>query len=264
MRSIGRRREPAPARDERGVQSSMRSQLDLLIGDRRRLIFGLSVTSIVSGFTEAGTLAIVAQVAAELVGKATPQKAGLFHVHASVGTLLLIGFGLAILRLALQMPLSILPARIAADVQFGCAAKIFSAFTRASWDAQSRDREGLLQETMTSQTARRRRGTAGDQADHLVFDIPRADGLRRRAEPIRRGSRVRDRAGDVRGAAAACELSGPGAAENSRKLRSVCQRASPRPTGSPRRRRCSAWWPRRTRACAACCAMYAISSTARS
>ncbi|MGD0452038.1 MAG: ABC transporter ATP-binding protein [Solirubrobacteraceae bacterium] len=133
----------------------MRSQLDLLIGDKRRLIAALSCCSIVAGFTEAITLAIIAQVAATLVShsKDASAKSSLFHVHASVGTLLWIGFALTALRLFMQWPLSVLPARISAEVAAGLRTKIFRAFTHASWDVQSRDREGQLQEIMTSQTS---------------------------------------------------------------------------------------------------------------
>jgi ATP-binding cassette subfamily B protein len=138
----------------------MWSQLDLLIGDRRRLIAGVSICSVIAAFTEAGALAIIAQVAADLVGgsKNAHAKAGIFHLHASTGTLLWVGFALTLVRFVLQWPLSTLPARIAADVQAGLRTKIFRAFTRASWDVQSSDREGTLQEVMTSQTAQ---ATAG-------------------------------------------------------------------------------------------------------
>jgi ATP-binding cassette subfamily B protein len=159
---------PGPSEHgERSPQSSMRSQLNLLIGDKRRRIATLSLTSIFAAFTEAGILAVVAQVAAALVnGKSIHSQTGIFHFHAAIGTLLWIGFGLALLRLALQWPLSILPARIAADVQAGLRKKIFRAFAGASWDVQSRDREGQLQEIMTNQTSQ---ATAGAlQATALV------------------------------------------------------------------------------------------------
>ena len=145
---------PRPAGGDQPPRGSMRSQLELLIGNKRRLIVSLSVLSILSGVTEAATLAIVAQVAATLVkGKGVHGKTGLFDVHASVGTLLWIGLALTLLRLFLQWPLSVLPARIAADVQMSLRTRVFQAFTRASWDVQSRDREGQLQEIMTSQTS---------------------------------------------------------------------------------------------------------------
>ena len=73
------------------------------------------------------------------------------------------------LRLLLQIPLSILPARIAADVQASLRTRLFDAFTRASWTVQSTDREGQLQETMTGQVMQAdRRRAAGDDADHRV------------------------------------------------------------------------------------------------
>ena len=131
----------------------MRSQIDLLIGDKRRRIVTLSAISIISGFTEAALLAVVAQSAAALVnGKSIHAQTGIFHLHATVGTLLWVGLALASLRLALQWPLSVLPARIASDVQAGLRERVFRSFTRASWGVQSQDSEGTLQEVMTSQT----------------------------------------------------------------------------------------------------------------
>jgi ABC-type multidrug transport system fused ATPase/permease subunit len=164
-----RRDKPAEGGDH-PPRSSMRSQLDLLIGDKRRLIAALSSTSILSAFAEAGLLAVIAQVAASLVnGKAVHAQTGIFNVHASVGTLLWIGLGLAVLRFTLQLPLSLLPARIAADVQSGLRMRIFRSFTRASWGEQSRDREGQLQEIMTNQTSQ---ATAGAlQATALITSL---------------------------------------------------------------------------------------------
>jgi ATP-binding cassette, subfamily B, bacterial len=145
----------ASARAARVSEPSIRSQLDLLIGERRRLIVALSFCSIVAGFTEAGTLAVIAQVAASLVSKSkvASGKSSIFHIHASVGTLLWVGFALTAIRIVMQFPLSILSARIGAEVAAGLRTRIFHAFTHSSWDVQSRDREGLLQEIMTNQTS---------------------------------------------------------------------------------------------------------------
>jgi ABC-type multidrug transport system fused ATPase/permease subunit len=132
---------------------SMRRRVSLLLGDRRRSVAVLAVCSIFSGFCEAGTLALIAQIASSLVtGKKTVHFNHAFiHLNASLWTLILIAFGLTLLRLLLQFPLSILPARIAANVQGNLRTALFDAFTRASWSVQSRDREGQLQETTTSQ-----------------------------------------------------------------------------------------------------------------
>jgi ATP-binding cassette subfamily B protein len=147
-------------RGRRGKTGSLWSQLRPLLGERRASVASLASLSVLSGFTEAGILAVVAQAAASLVSGATEVNAGIgpFHVHTSVGTLLAIAAALAVLRLVLQIPISYLPARMAADVQAQLRTSLFGAFTRASWAAQSRDREGHLQEMMTSQVVQATQG----------------------------------------------------------------------------------------------------------
>ena len=134
-------------------RSSVWSQLRPLLGDRRGSIVALVVGSILSGFTEAGILAIVAEVATTLVNRVTRVhiEIGPLHVEATVGALLATALVLAVIRIALQVLISFLPARIAADVQGQLRRRMFEAFTHASWGMQSRDREGHLQEIMTSQ-----------------------------------------------------------------------------------------------------------------
>ena len=131
----------------------MRSRVSLLIGDRRGLVAALALSSVVSGFTEAATLAIVAELSATLVKgeKRVSLNIGPLHAHARPGSVIAVALVFVLLRLGMQFPISILPARIAADVQAGLRTRLFHAYTRASWGVQSRDREGQLQETMTSQ-----------------------------------------------------------------------------------------------------------------
>jgi ATP-binding cassette, subfamily B, bacterial len=134
---------------------SMRARMSILIGDKRRLVVALAVGSILSGFTEAVTLALLAQIATSLARgtKHVHQHIGPFAIHTGVPTLLKIAFGFTILRLLLQVPISYLPSRIAADVQRTMRIRLVHSFTRASWAVQAQDREGLLQETMSSQVA---------------------------------------------------------------------------------------------------------------
>jgi ATP-binding cassette, subfamily B, bacterial len=129
------------------------AQLQPLLGDRRGSIAMLAITSMLSGVTEAGVLTIVAQVATSLVNGHTHIRLdkGPLHTNVSVGQLLAIAFVLAAVRVALQVRVAYLPARIASEVQGRLRRRMFGAFTRASWDMQSRDREGHLQEIMTSQ-----------------------------------------------------------------------------------------------------------------
>jgi ATP-binding cassette, subfamily B, bacterial len=156
------RRKRAPG----ASAAPMRERLSLLIGDRRRLIGLLAVCSIFSGFTEAATLALVAQLAAQVVGgghKGTQHNPvlSLVNLHASIDMQILIAFGLCVLRLLLQIPLSVLPARISAEVMARLRSELFDAFSRASWTVQSRGSEGNLQEIMTNQVAQAVNGVSG-------------------------------------------------------------------------------------------------------
>lgn len=130
-------------------------RMGLLLGERRGLIAALVIASLLSGMTEAGILAILAQTATALASGASHVEisAGPLDGSVSVGALLAAGAALALLRFALQTVLAAIPARIGTDMQARLRRELFDAFTRASWAIQSRDREGHLQELMTDQMA---------------------------------------------------------------------------------------------------------------
>jgi ATP-binding cassette subfamily B protein len=155
------RRSSAPKEDV--GELSMLKRLNVLLGDRRRTVVALAATSLISGFAEAGTLALIAEVGASFVGhqkKVHIHLAGL-NTSFSIVTLLAIALGLALIRLAMQIPISILPSRIASEVQASLRTKLFHSYTAASWEVQSLDREGQLQDTMTSQTMQATGGAVG-------------------------------------------------------------------------------------------------------
>jgi ABC-type multidrug transport system fused ATPase/permease subunit len=141
-------------------RSPMWSRMRVLVGNRRGMVVILAITSVLSGLAEAAVLATIAQVATALVDRASRVnlEIGPLHLVTDVWTLLLIAAGLAVVRIALQVPTSALPARLAADVQAQLRTGLFYAFTRASWEVQSRDREGHLQEMMTSQVVQASQG----------------------------------------------------------------------------------------------------------
>jgi len=140
----------------RASEGTMRGRLSALLGDRKKFVLLLAVLSIFSGATEAATLGLIAVLATRLVrtghGSAAHHSTlSILEFHQGTGTLILIGFALCGLRLVFQLPLATLSARIASDVQARLRTELFDAFNRASWSVQSRDREGQLQEVMTSQ-----------------------------------------------------------------------------------------------------------------
>lgn len=124
----------------------------------------LAGASVGAGLAEAGVLALAAQVAAAMVvgDDVIGADLGPAGVELGVGAALAVAFALAVVRLLLQLVLAWLPARISADVQARLRGDVFEAFTRASWPAQADERDGHLQELMTSQI---------DQAVYAVLNI---------------------------------------------------------------------------------------------
>ncbi len=146
---------PIPPEQDAGRYST-RERISLLIGNKRGLVVWLAVCSIVSAIFEAVFLAVLSEIALALVSgskRVTGRNSHLsfIHLHAPVGTLILVALGLVLGRTILQIPISILPARISAEVQARIRKEVFAAFTRASWGVQSMEREGHLQEVMTGQ-----------------------------------------------------------------------------------------------------------------
>ena len=132
--------------------SSIGRRLSFVVGDRRRLVVLLGVCSILGGFIEAATLVMIAQLAVSVVGGTHKHHAlSIVDLHLSIGTEILIAFGLVVLRLLFQIPLSLLPAWIGSQVTARMRVELFDAFSRASWTVQSQGREGSLQEILTGQ-----------------------------------------------------------------------------------------------------------------
>jgi ABC-type multidrug transport system fused ATPase/permease subunit len=134
-------------------ESSTWRQLNALLGDQRREVAVLGIASVLTGFTESGILAILAQTASALVDGSSRVRItlGPLNLDEKLGILFAIGIGLGFVRLALQGVISVVPARMAAHTQERLRREVFGTFTRASWGEQARDREGHLQELMTNQ-----------------------------------------------------------------------------------------------------------------
>ncbi len=97
---------------------------------------------------------MVAQAAAAMVNRPSQVHISLgpVGVTGTIGGLLAIGLVLVLVRFLLQFVICIVPAQIAADMMVRIRSQVLSAFIRASWAEQSRDREGLLQELLTNQS----------------------------------------------------------------------------------------------------------------
>jgi ABC-type multidrug transport system fused ATPase/permease subunit len=135
------------------MRRSRRVLVRFLLGERRSSVVALAAGSVLAALSEAGILAITAQVATGLVdgGNRARVRLGPIHLNTTLTALLIVALGLCVLRLVLQIVISYYPAVIAGDVQAAMRSELYAAFTQASWGLQSQDREGHLQELMTNQ-----------------------------------------------------------------------------------------------------------------
>lgn len=138
------------------------ARIRLLLGNSYWRVSTLMVASVVAGLIEAAILAAVAQAAAALVDGArrVDTAIGPLHVNWSITAMLAVTFGLAVVRLVLQAPLSILPARIVSNVAAKLQRDSFAAYTRASWAEKARALEGHLQELLSNQVWQAAQGPA--------------------------------------------------------------------------------------------------------
>ncbi len=143
-----------------GSRRSTWSRLSALLGERRGAIASLIGASVLAGVAEAGLLAALAQAAAALVDGSSRVRveAGPLDTVVTVGFILALAVGFAVARILLQLLIAYLPARLAADVQAQQRSRLFATFSRASWEIQSRDREGHLQELATNQITQATQG----------------------------------------------------------------------------------------------------------
>ena len=150
MSSPHRAPDPHPGSSQR---ASTWAGVKAVIDDRRWSVLTLAILSVMSGFAEAALLALIAEAAVMLARGASHAHLhlGPLHLKTFVEAVLLAAFAMAVARLVLQVPLSVLPGRIVADVQKQLRTRLFHAFSRGSWEVQARDREGQLQEVMTNQ-----------------------------------------------------------------------------------------------------------------
>ena len=153
----------------RARPETIRSQLEFVVGRRRGKLVSLVLLSLVVVVLEAIALALTALIAAALIKGERHLGIHGIRIKAPLLTLIAVAGGLSLLRIALQFPLAIMPSQIGSQIQAELRMKLFDAFMRASWSEQARDREGQLQETMTSQVMQA--SAASFQATALITSV---------------------------------------------------------------------------------------------
>lgn len=125
-----------------------------LEGQRRRLLL-LSLFAAVGGFSEAAVLVLISRVAFALASEGDQRSLvavdlGPIHIELGLPTLMGLAAALIALRLALNIGQARLSARTGTDVLSRTRRRLVALYLGASWSLQSEEREGRLQELLTT------------------------------------------------------------------------------------------------------------------
>jgi ABC-type multidrug transport system fused ATPase/permease subunit len=135
----------------KSVRTSWRELRPYLGGTRNIVILG--VTAILGGFVEAALMVVIVRIAVGLADSSQVVKAHigpLGVLDLTIPQLFWIAGGLTVARFGFNFVSSWLSARLAADSLTIARKRTFEAFLTASWEVQSREREGHLQELMSN------------------------------------------------------------------------------------------------------------------
>jgi ABC-type multidrug transport system fused ATPase/permease subunit len=115
----------------------------------------MSAVSIVGGFVEAGMLVLIARIAYALAAKSLQITVHVGPVSTSVpiATLLVIGAALAVIRTLLSVSAAILAARAIYLTVADVRKSLTRLYLGAGWPLQAAQREGRLQEFLTTYTS---------------------------------------------------------------------------------------------------------------
>jgi ABC-type multidrug transport system fused ATPase/permease subunit len=136
-----------------------------LAGQRRRMVL-LTTSAIAGGFAEAGALVVIARVAVELASKNSSDHIDVAGTSVSLGLLIGIAVVLVIIRTALAVWQARLSALATTTTLSNVRKSLVKLFLGASWALQSSEREGRIQELLTTYA-----GMASNAIVHLVVGI---------------------------------------------------------------------------------------------
>ena len=134
-------------------QLSLRTLVLPLLRPQRRRLIAMSISSILGGLAEAAMLVLLARIAFALASgdDEVTLNLGPFHDwHFSVTNLLWIAAGLVGARFVLQALQMVLSARASIDTVRRTRKRLIRRYLGASWALQSQQREGRLQELVTT------------------------------------------------------------------------------------------------------------------
>jgi ABC-type multidrug transport system fused ATPase/permease subunit len=138
-----------------GLRETLRVSGSFARGRRRSLV-AIAVASTIGGFAEAAVLVVVARLAFALASDDSEVRVSLGplgRATLSFGALVAIAVGVTLFRMALQTYQTQLSATTSAQVNTDIRVRLTRSFLAASWNLQSAQRTGRLQEMVGSYAA---------------------------------------------------------------------------------------------------------------
>jgi len=151
-------------------QYSTRELIERIAAGHRGKLVAVSILAFIGGFAEAGVLVIIARLAFALAAgqsTLTVDPGPLGSISVSVPAVIAFAAGLALFRVALQVWQSQIMTQMFADVWSGVRTRMMLLYVGASWALQSGERQGRLQELLTTY-AMRAADTLGSLSTALV------------------------------------------------------------------------------------------------
>lgn len=132
------------------------------IGASKLALAILVIAAVVGGLAEAVLLATLVQIATAMsahTDRVVTNLGPLPTLTARVPTLFAIAAGATAVRLALQVVSAYMPARVSTRVLARLRDDLFAHFVRASWETQSKERDGDLLQVLTGHVGRAAQAT---------------------------------------------------------------------------------------------------------
>ncbi|MDP8992211.1 MAG: ABC transporter ATP-binding protein/permease [Actinomycetota bacterium] len=128
----------------------------------QRHLTGLSLASVVSGFAQSAVLFLLVNAAVALASKDDVLRKGsaLGKLSLSVPAAVGAAFGLVALMLCMELLAARLVSRMASAAQTEARRQLLADFLESSWEMQSKERQGHLQELLTTHVDRVANGAA--------------------------------------------------------------------------------------------------------
>jgi ATP-binding cassette, subfamily B, bacterial len=144
-----------PVRNKTKSSRSIRTLVAPLVQAQRGRIARMSIAAILAGFAEAATLVLIARIAFALAGsgsKVSVNLGPLGTVEVPISALIVTAAVLVLVRMALQAISTVLASRASTTAIQQTRTSLIRSYLAAGWPLQSSQREGRLQELLTTYT----------------------------------------------------------------------------------------------------------------